>query len=193
MGPRLRVEKRQLILYARAAEGNHPCTWLGGFSTIEELVGADKRRWPLKGARGWLTIREMVEAAADYARAHGIKPGRGLLDGITDDVWRLWSLHEVPVVVLTGDPLTRHIDMSREAIEMATPGSPQGEVLAYLRAHRDGLVAAIELASAGAPMHLPPELRIRHCERQILVFSDRVKLRDKKLGSWEDVVPIRFS
>jgi hypothetical protein len=191
--PRLRIEKRRLQLFSRAAEGNHPCTWLGGFATTEELVGSDRRRWPLKGARGWLTMREMVEAAADYARAHGIRPGRGLLDGITDDVWRLWSIEEVPVAILTGDPLTRHIDMSRDAIEMATPGSPQGEVIAFLRAHRGGLVAAIELASYWPPPHLPPELRIRHRERQMLVFSDRARLRDEKFGPWQEVVPVRFS
>lgn len=191
--PRLHLERRQLLLYSRAVKGNHPCTWLGGFDTVGELLEAGKLEWPLKGARGWPTMREMVEAAADHARAHGIKPGRRLIEGITDNVWQLWSVDEVAVAVLGGDPLTRHIDMSGEAIQEATPSSPQGQVISFLRCHRDGLVAAIELPSAGVPLHLPPELRIRHRERHMLVFPDRVKLRDKKLGPWDDVVPIRFS
>jgi hypothetical protein len=190
--PRLRVEKRQLVLFSRAAEDNHPCRWLGGFDTVEELLAADRLAWPLKGAHGWATLREMVEAAADHARAHGIKRTRGLLEGITDNVWELRSVGEVSVAVLADHPLTRHIDMCGKAIEKATPGSPQGQVISFLRCYRDGLVSAIELPSAAMPMHLPTELRIRHRQRQILVFPDRLELRDRKLGPWDEVAPIRF-
>ncbi|HMJ38950.1 MAG TPA: hypothetical protein VK606_05310 [Verrucomicrobiae bacterium] len=191
--PRLKIEKRKLQLFSRAAEGNHPCTWVGGFDTVEQLLDAGKLKWPLKGARGWSTLRAMVEAAADHTRAHGITSARRLFDGITDDVWKLWSVDEVPVAVLGDHPLTRHIDMSGEAIHKATPSSPQGQVISFLRCHRNDLVAAIELPSMGVPLHLPPELRIRHRERHMLVFPDRVQLSDEELGPWHDVVPIRFS
>jgi len=190
--PRLRIERRPLELYSRTAEGNHPCTWLGGFETENELIATSRSKWPLKGSRGWASIREMVQAEADRARAHGLDPGRHLLKGITDNVWRLWSVGEIDVANLGGHPLTRHVDMSGEAVANATPNSPQGLVLAHLRHCRNGSVAAIELPSIGPPMHLPPELRMRHREHHLLVFRDRVKFRDENLGPWFDAIPRWF-
>lgn len=190
--PRLRIDRRPLELYARAAEGNHPCTWLGGFKTEGELIETNRSRWPLKGARGWSSLREMVEAEVDRVRAHGVGPGRHLFEGITDNVWRLYSVGEVDVACLAGHPLTRHVDMSGEAVAEATPNSPQGQILAHLRSCRNGSVAAIELPSIGPPMHLPPELRMRHREHHLLVFRDRVQLRDEDLGPWSEAVPHWF-
>lgn len=192
LGPRVRIEKRPLVLYSRAARENHPCQWLGGFDTVEQLADAAKIPWPLKGADGWTSLKEMVEVVVDLGRAHGIS-GLGLIEGITDYVWKLWSVGPIPVAMLGGNPLTRYIDMSREAIEMATPTSPQGQVISHLRNYGNGAIAAIELPSTPSPTYLPPPLKIRHPERHLLVFPDRAKLRDEKLGPWGEVIPVRFS
>jgi hypothetical protein len=156
------------------------------------MANSAKMAWPLKGAHGWSSLKEMLEATVDQARAHGVS-GLGLIEGITDDVWRFWSTERVQVAMLAGHPMNRYIDMSQEALEMATPSSPQGRVIARLRDHQDGTIAGIELPSTGPPAQLPPGLRIRHRERHLLVFPDRVKLSDEDLGPWGEVIPLRLS
>jgi hypothetical protein len=189
LGPRLRIVNKQLILFARAQPENHPCTRFGGFDTPEQMASSGNLEERPKGASGWSSIQEMLEAEVDQAKAHGIS-GLGQLEGITDDVWRLSSLERVPVVELAGHRLTHEIDMSAAAVEKSTPASPQGAVVSYIRSYGNGIVGAIELPARPLAATLPPWMRIRHRERHLIAFPERVQMRGEYLGPWRDAIPL---
>lgn len=186
----LQVRTEPLQLFARAAPGNHPCVRVGGFDSAEQMAMSTTMEPRLKGAVGWLSLEEMIRAEIDQARGHGIS-GLGLLEGIEDIVWRLSSTKPASVAVMSGHRLTRHLDLSGSAIEAATPRAPQTLVIEALRVYKWGALAGVELPQPTAPFTLPNGMVIRHRERHIVVFPDRVELTAEELGRFSDVIPLR--
>jgi hypothetical protein len=150
---------------------------------------SSRMRKRLKGAVGWLSLEEMIWAEVEQARGHGIS-GLGLLEGIEDIVWRLSSAQPAPVAVMNGHRLTSTVDLSGSAVESATPRSVQSLMIDALRVYRGGVLAGVELPRS-AGYKLPNGSVIRHRERHILVFPDRVDLEAEKLGRFSDVIPLR--
>lgn len=185
----LDVGLERIVLFARATEDNHPCTRMGGFDDLHQLANSAKLAVRPKGARGWPSYQAMQEAEFDLAKKHGVS-GLGLIEGIKDYVWELTSVESVAIADLTDHPLTRSIDMSSEAVAKATPGSPQGRVLTKIRGWGDGVIGGVDLPTRD-PGRLPLKLRVQHRERHLMVFPDRVSMRDKNLGRWKDILGFR--
>jgi len=186
----LKIQNEPLELFARAAPGNHPCIRLGGFESLEQMAMSDQMEPRLKGAVGWLSLEEMLRAEIDQARGHGIS-GLGMLEEIEDHVWRLSSKEPVPVAVMSGHRLTREVDLSGPAIEAATPRTPQALIIEALRVYKWGYLAGVELPRPTATVELGNGTVIRHRERHIVVFPDRVQLAAEELGRFSDVMPVR--
>lgn len=185
----LQVRTEPLRLYARTAPGNHPCVRLGGFDSAEQMAMSTAMEPRLKGAMGWLSLEEMVRAEIDQARAHGVS-GVGLLEGIEDVVWEISSVKPASVAVLNGHRLARYIDLSGPAVEAATPLAPQTLVIEAFRVYKWGTLAGVELPQPTATFTLPDGTVIRHRERHIVVFPDRVELEAVELGRFTDVIPL---
>jgi hypothetical protein len=182
----LDVGIERLVLFARAPDENHPCMRVGGFDTAEQMASSGKMAERPKSARGWPSFQAMVETEFALAKKHGVS-GIGLIEGINDFVWELSSVEPVVIADLTEHHLTRTIDMSRAAVMKGTPASPQGRVISRIRDSRGEMIGGIELPTRD-PATLPPELRVQHRERHLLVFPNRVKLQDRNLGRWKDIL-----
>ena len=92
---------------------------------------------------------------------------------------------------MSGHRLTREVDLSGPAIEAATPRTPQALIIEALRVYKWGYLAGVELPRPTATVELGNGTVIRHRERHIVVFPDRVQLAAEELGRFSDVMPVR--